>query len=66
MATGLMFVIAMTFGGAGFGRRFRAYSIVTMAIVLAAACGLPRMPHGYRQTCRRRGWASGSASASLP
>jgi CubicO group peptidase (beta-lactamase class C family) len=38
MATGLMFVIAMTFGGAGFGRRFRAYSIITMAIVLA--CGM--------------------------
>jgi hypothetical protein len=46
MATGLMFVIAMTFGGAGFGRRFRAYSIITMAIVLA--CGMWTVTYASR------------------
>jgi hypothetical membrane protein len=35
--TGLFFMVAMGFGAAALGRRFRAYSIATMAIIVA--CG---------------------------
>jgi CubicO group peptidase (beta-lactamase class C family) len=37
MATGLFFMFAMGFGATALGKRFRVYSIVTMAIVVA--CG---------------------------
>lgn len=37
IVTGLFFMIALGFGAAGLGKRFRAYSLVTMAVVFA--CG---------------------------
>ena len=38
IVTGLLFTLAMGFGAAAFGKRFRVYSIVTIAITIA--CGV--------------------------
>jgi hypothetical protein len=64
--TVLLMLLAIGFGAAAFGKRFRRYSIATLAILVAfgALSGLD-VP-GSRQTCRRRGWGSGNASTSAP
>jgi hypothetical protein len=59
-ATGLFFLVAMGFGAAALGRRFRAYSIVTMAIIVACGAKPRAGPTSHeRGFVERIGWEAG-------
>ena len=55
MVTVLLMLLAMGFGAAAFGKRFRVYSIATMVILLAFGALTVLDAPRIRQICRHRG-----------
>jgi hypothetical protein len=66
MVTGVLFMLETGFGAAALGKRFRLYSIATMAIGIVCGAMTGTYAARLQAISRRRELARGSASASRP